>query len=109
MSDQPGVDQTQNVNININVPDDTKHGTYANFFVSRATQQEFVLDFCQLLPSSDPGTIQADVVSRVYMTPQTAAQMINALNQRFREFQQQAQAAQAAARSGGDGQPSGAV
>lgn len=106
MSDQPGVDQQRNVNIQINVPDDVKHGTYANFFVSRATQQEFVLDFCQLLPSSDPSTVQADVVTRVYLTPQTAAQMVNTLNQRFQEFQQQAQA-----RAGAQGntQPGGAA
>ncbi len=104
LSDQPGV-ENRNVNVQINVSDEAKHGEYSNFFVSRVTQNEFVLDFCQLLPSADPDTIQADVVSRIYMTPASAAQLVNTMNQRFQEFQQRTAQAQAAAAAQSNASP----
>jgi hypothetical protein len=86
VSDQPTPDQPQqpqqpqNKQVQVVVPDDVKHGEYANFLVVSHSPHEFTLDFCQLLPSGESGKVNAEVVSRVRIAPTMVARVLNALN-----------------------------
>ena len=80
MSDptNPNPDGGQQIQISIN--DNLKHGTYANFLVVSHSAHEFTLDFCQVLPGGDGGTVQADVVNRIKVAPTMVGKIIRALN-----------------------------
>lgn len=81
MSDQPAADQPrQSPQVQVVVPDDVKHGEYANFLVVSHSPHEFTLDFCQLLPAGEQGKVNAEVVSRVRIAPTMVARVLNALN-----------------------------
>lgn len=72
--------QAQNTpQIRVKVDDDRKHGEYANFVVVGHTAHEFTIDFCQLLPSGEQGTLNADVVSRVKVAPTMVGQIMRSL------------------------------
>lgn len=75
MSDTPGEQQPK---INIQVRDEQKYGTYANFLVVSHSPHEFTLDFCQIMQTGE-GRIQADVVSRVKVAPTMVGRVMNAL------------------------------
>ncbi len=80
MADQPDEQQPQPPQqIQIQVPDDEKYGTYANFLVVSHSPHEFTLDFCQLLPGPG-GKVNAEVVSRVKIAPTLVGRVIQALN-----------------------------
>jgi hypothetical protein len=66
--------------VQVVVPDDVKHGEYANFLVVSHSPHEFTLDFCQLLPAKEQGKVDAEVVSRVRIAPTMVARVLNALN-----------------------------
>lgn len=83
MSDQPSPERR----IQINVPDDTKHGTYANFLVTSHGPHEFTLDFCQLLPSQDPNAVTAEVVARIRIAPTLVAKVIQTLNTNLTNYE----------------------
>lgn len=85
MSDQP--QQPRQQQINIVVPDDQKHGTYANFLVVGHSPHEFTLDFCQLLPSGERGKVNAEVVSRVRIAPTLVAKVLQALNTNLSNYE----------------------
>ncbi|MDX1657826.1 MAG: DUF3467 domain-containing protein [Nitriliruptorales bacterium] len=77
MSDQEQPPQQQRVNVSL--PDDLKHGTYANFLVVSHSPHEFTLDFCQM-QRGEPGQVNAEVVSRIHIAPTMVAKVIQALN-----------------------------
>ena len=66
--------------INIKVDDERKFGAYANFLVVSHSAHEFTLDFCQVMPGSDQGQVQAEVVSRMKIAPTMVGKVIRALN-----------------------------
>lgn len=66
--------------VQVVVPDDVKHGTYANFLVVSHSPHEFTLDFCQLMPSRETGRLVAEVVSRVRIAPTLVGRVLQALN-----------------------------
>ena len=80
MSDptNPNPDGGQQIQISVN--DTMKHGTYGNFLVVSHSAHEFTLDFCQVLPGGDGGSVQADVVSRIKVAPTMVGKIIRALN-----------------------------
>ena len=81
MSDQPASDQPRpNPQVQVVVPDEIKHGEYANFLVVSHSPHDFTLDFCQLLPAGEKGKVNAEVVSRVRIAPTMVARVLNALN-----------------------------
>lgn len=90
MSDQPnpGGQPPQQAQVRVVVDDDIKHGEYANFVVVSHGQHEFTLDFCQLLPSGQPGQVNADVVSRVRIAPTMVAQILRALNTNLSTYEE---------------------
>jgi len=85
-ADQPSQPPNQQ-QIQINVPDGQKHGSYANFLVVSHSPHEFTLDFCQLLPSGQPDTLSAEVVSRVKIPPTLVGKVIRALNTNMTKYE----------------------
>ena len=89
MSDQPLPDQPrQQPQVQVVVPDDTKHGEYANFLVVSHSPHEFTLDFCQLLPAGEAGRVNAEVVSRVRIAPTMVGRVLNALNTNLSNYEE---------------------
>jgi hypothetical protein len=75
--------------LNLTVPDELKHGVYANFLVVSHSAHEFTLDFCQLLPGGgDQEQAQADVVTRLKVAPTMIGQVIQALNTNMTAYEQ---------------------
>ncbi len=88
MSDQPTPDpQPQNTQVQVVVPDDVKHGVYANFLVVSHSAHEFTLDLCQLLPTGEAGKVNAEVVSRVRIAPTMVARVLGALNTNLANYE----------------------
>ena len=73
--------------VQVVVPDEVKHGTYANFLVVSHSPHEFTLDFCQLLPSGEQGKVNAEVVSRVRIAPTMVGRVLNALNTNLSNYE----------------------
>lgn len=67
--------------IDIKVPDEVKHGQYANFLVVSHSPHEFTLDFCQVIPGGEDGHVQAEVVNRMRIAPTMVGKVIRALNE----------------------------
>jgi hypothetical protein len=94
VSDQPNPDQPdpdqprQQQQVSVVVNDDVKYGDYANFLVVTHSPHEFTLDFCQLLPSGEPGRVNADVVQRMRIAPTMVARVINALNTNLNAYEE---------------------
>lgn len=77
--EQPATPSGGGAKIRVVVDDDLKHGAYANFSVIQHTAHEFTLDFCQMMPSSEPGQVNAEVVARVKLAPTMVAQVMRSL------------------------------
>ncbi len=81
MSDQPeNTPNPSNKQVKVVVPDELKHGEYANFLVVSHSPHDFTLDFCQLMPTGEQGKVNAEVVSRVRIAPTMVSRVLNALN-----------------------------
>lgn len=92
MSDLPGNPQSQqpqpNQKVQVVVPDEVKHGEYANFLVVSHSAHDFTLDFCQLVPSGEKGKVNAEVVSRVRIAPTMVGRVLNALNSNLSGYEE---------------------
>ena len=91
MSDEPSQREPQNPQrqqVQVVVPDDQKHGEYANFLVVSHSPHEFTLDFCQLLPSGEQGKVNAEVVTRMRVAPTMVAKIIQALNTNLTNYEE---------------------
>ncbi|HUH06314.1 MAG TPA: DUF3467 domain-containing protein [Egibacteraceae bacterium] len=88
MSDGGESEQGGGKQIKIQVSDDLKHGVYANFLVVSHSPHEFTLDFCQMLPGTDPSTLQSDVVSRIKIAPTMVGKIIRALNTNMTAYEE---------------------
>jgi len=60
-------------------------GTYSNLAILTHSNNEFVLDFIQMLP----GMPKAQVASRVIMAPEHAKRLLYALQDNVQKFEQQ--------------------
>lgn len=69
-----------NRKVQVVVPDEIKHGEYANFLVVSHSAHEFTLDFCQMMPAGEQDKINAEVVSRIRIPPTLVGRVLNALN-----------------------------
>ena len=76
----PGAAGQPQQQIKIQVADGLKYGAYANFLVVSHSAHEFTLDFCQVMPTSEVGQVQAEVVSRLKVAPTMVGKVIRALN-----------------------------
>ncbi len=77
-----------NQQVKVVLPDELRHGEYANFLVVSHSPHEFTLDFCQLLPSGEQGKVTADVVSRVRIPPTMVGRVLNALNTNLANYEE---------------------
>lgn len=73
----------QQSNMNIKIPDTILAGTYANMMMVAHTQEEFVLDFMNVLPPQ--GTVNA----RVITSPGHMKRIIAALTENLQKYEQQ--------------------
>jgi hypothetical protein len=93
MSDQPNEPADRNPDpqkqqVNVVVPDEVKHGEYANFLLVSHSPHEFTLDFCQLLPGKEKGKVNAEIVSRVRIAPTMVGRVLNALNTNLSNYEE---------------------
>ena len=70
--------------LKINIAPDKAQGVFANLALIAHTPTEFVLDFAQLMP----GVPQANVVSRVVVTPDQAKKILGALQNNIGQYEQ---------------------
>ncbi|MEX1179082.1 MAG: DUF3467 domain-containing protein [Nitriliruptor sp.] len=89
MSDQPTPEPSRpQTQVQVVVPDEQKHGEYANFLVVSHSPHDFTLDFCQLMPAKEQGKVNAEVVSRVRIPPTMVARVLNALNTNLTNYEE---------------------
>lgn len=69
----------------INLAPDVAEGTYANLAIIAHSQSEFVIDFVRTMP----GVKQANVKSRIILTPENAKRLLFALQDNIGKFEQQ--------------------
>ncbi len=79
--------QPQKKQIRVNVTEEQRQGTYANFLVVSHSPHEFTLDFCQLQPGGDANETVAEVVSRVRIAPTLVGKVIQALNTNMTNYE----------------------
>ena len=69
--------------LNINISPDKATGVFANLALIAHTPTEFVLDFAQIMP----GINQANVVTRVVVTPDQAKKILGALQNNIGQYE----------------------
>ena len=69
--------------LNINIAPDKATGVFANIALIAHTPTEFVLDFAQIMP----GLQQANVVSRIVVTPDQAKKLLGALQSNVGQYE----------------------
>ena len=70
--------------LKINISPEKAQGVFANLALIAHTPTEFVFDFAQLMP----GVPQANVVSRVIVTPDQAKKILGALQNNIGQYEQ---------------------
>ena len=70
--------------LKINIAPDKQQGVFANLALIAHTPTEFVFDFAQLMP----GVPQANVVTRVVVTPDQAKKFLAALQNNLGQYEQ---------------------
>ena len=71
--------------LNINLSPEMAEGTYANLAIIAHSNSEFVMDFVRMMP----GQKNANVQSRVIMTPDNAKKLLFALQENIAKFEKQ--------------------
>ena len=71
--------------LNINLTPEIAEGVYANLAVISHSSSEFVLDFVRMLP----GVKQANVKSRVILSPEHAKRLLFALEDNLSKYENQ--------------------
>ena len=73
-----------NKEIKIELPPEMAGGTYSNFTIISHGPQEFFLDFIAMAPNMP----QAKVQSRIIMTPENAKNLLHALADNVRKYEE---------------------
>lgn len=71
----------------IKVPEDVEAGVFAHAAMITSTSDSFVLDFLTLLPGTQPPV--GKVVSRVFIPPAQAAEILKALSNQLSQHETQ--------------------
>jgi len=71
--------------LNINLSPEMAEGVYANLAIIAHSSSEFVMDFVRMMP----GLKQANVKSRVIMTPDQAKKLLFALQDNISKYENQ--------------------
>lgn len=75
--------KAQQVNINIELPEEVAEGIYSNLAIITHSNSEFVIDFIRIMP----GVPKAKVKSRILLTPQHAKRLMKALKDNMAKFE----------------------
>ena len=75
----------ENQKLNINLSPEVAEGTYTNLAIIAHSNSEFVIDFVRMMP----GQKEANVQSRVIMTPDNAKKLLFALQDNIAKYEQQ--------------------
>ena len=76
-------ENNQGQQMQISLSPDVVKGVYSNFQIVSHAATEFVVDFANILP----GQPQAQVNSRIIMTPQVAKRLLGALNENIQRYE----------------------
>lgn len=71
--------------LQINLSPEVADGTYTNMAIISHSNAEFVIDFIRMVP----GVKQANVKSRVIMTPENAKKVLFALQDNIQKYEKQ--------------------
>ncbi|MCQ2343177.1 MAG: DUF3467 domain-containing protein [Paludibacteraceae bacterium] len=71
--------------LNINLTPEMAEGVYANLAIIAHSSSEFVVDFVRMMP----GLKQANVKSRIILTPEHAKKLLFALQDNVNKYEQQ--------------------
>lgn len=71
------------ININIELPEDIAEGIYSNLAIITHSNSEFVIDFIRIMP----GIPKAKVKSRILLTPQHAKRLMKALKDNMAKYE----------------------
>ena len=71
--------------MNINLTPEMAEGTYANLAIIAHSSSEFVIDFVRMMP----GLPQANVKSRIILTPEHAKKLLFALQDNLGKYEKQ--------------------
>ena len=88
MSEPQPESPTPRPQVKVVAPDEVRHGVYANFLMVSHSPHEFTLDFCQLVPSGEQGTVNAEVVSRIKVPPTLVGRVLQALNTNLANYEE---------------------
>ncbi|MBS3806499.1 MAG: DUF3467 domain-containing protein [Bacteroidales bacterium] len=69
--------------LNINLSEEVAQGIYSNLAVINHSSSEFILDYIRVMP----GVPQAEVKTRVIMTPEHAKRFLNALQDNIEKYE----------------------
>ena len=83
MANQQTDQNNQNQQIQIKVSDEALHGSYSNMLQVAHTQEEFVLDFMNVLPP------QGMLSSRVIVSPGHMKRIVAALQENVKRYEDQ--------------------
>tara|TARA_A100001015_G_scaffold286645_1_gene355585 strand:- start:3802 stop:4104 length:303 start_codon:yes stop_codon:yes gene_type:complete len=75
--------QPEQKKINIKINKEIGNGSYNNIVLSSFTKEEFIFDFAFLQPNSH----QADIQSRIIMSPRNAKTLSNILSSHIAEYE----------------------
>lgn len=75
----------ENQKLNINLSPEVAEGTYTNLAIIAHSNSEFVFDFVRMMP----GQKEANVQSRVIMTPDNAKKLLFALQENISKYEKQ--------------------
>lgn len=75
----------QEKKLNVQLTPEVAEGTYANLTVISHSASEFVFDFVRMMP----GMEQAQVKSRIIMTPDQAKKLLQALKNNIAQYEKQ--------------------
>jgi hypothetical protein len=84
MSDKSDAPQGQRQQIQIQLDDGVADGHYANLALINHSPAEFVLDFARIVP----GTPKAKVQTRVLLAPMHAKNLLKALEQNVKKYEE---------------------
>jgi Protein of unknown function (DUF3467) len=73
----------EQVNINIELPEEVAEGIYSNLAIISHSNSEFIIDFIRIMP----GVPKAKVKSRILLTPQHAKRLMKALKDNLAKFE----------------------
>ena len=71
--------------MNISISPEKAAGTYSNLAIIAHAQSEFIMDFASVMP----GIQQANVQSRIIMTPENAKRLLLALQDNVQKYEKQ--------------------